>query len=181
MTACGPCVFAPICRKQDMRATHSGVVCRQKPVSLRPLQVPAVLLVCRNSTDTAYFQRLRPYPRVLLRRQNARFKVSAPLRALNFFGLGFEFCGKYLSVIPMQCMFHLECVLSRHANSALRLQGPSLCNTADVPQLPRRTTTRRQSALGSSCSASRRRPARAQPCAAYREAPPACAQILLLV
>ncbi|KAK9834168.1 hypothetical protein WJX81_004826 [Elliptochloris bilobata] len=36
--------------------------------------VPAVLLVCRNSTDTAYFQRLRPYPRVLLRRQNARFK-----------------------------------------------------------------------------------------------------------
>ena len=43
-----------------------------------------MLLVCRNSTDTAYFQRLRPYPRVLLRRQNARFKVSAPLRALYF-------------------------------------------------------------------------------------------------
>jgi len=40
-------------------------------------QVPAVLLVCRNSTDTAYFQRLRPYPRVLLRRQNARFKARA--------------------------------------------------------------------------------------------------------
>ena len=37
-------------------------------------QVPAVLLVCRNSTDTAYFQRLRPYPRVMLRRSNARFK-----------------------------------------------------------------------------------------------------------
>lgn len=48
-----------------------------------PLQVPAVLLVCRNSTDTAYFQRLRPYPRVLLRRQNARFKVPAPLCALT--------------------------------------------------------------------------------------------------
>lgn len=33
-----------------------------------------MLLVCRNSTDTAYFQRLRPYPRVMLRRGNARFK-----------------------------------------------------------------------------------------------------------
>ncbi|KAL4440210.1 hypothetical protein ABPG75_003211 [Micractinium tetrahymenae] len=37
-------------------------------------QVPAVVLVCRNSTDTGYFQRLRPYPRVLLRRLSARFK-----------------------------------------------------------------------------------------------------------
>ena len=37
-------------------------------------QVPAVLMVCRNSTDTAYFQRLRPYPRVLLRRTNTLFK-----------------------------------------------------------------------------------------------------------
>nr|BCL66111.1 hypothetical protein [Volvox africanus] len=36
--------------------------------------VPAVLLLCRNSTDTAYFQRLRPYPRVMLRRTSARFK-----------------------------------------------------------------------------------------------------------
>ena len=37
-------------------------------------QVPAVLLVCRNSTDTAYFQRLRPYPRIALRRSHTRFK-----------------------------------------------------------------------------------------------------------
>ena len=37
--------------------------------------VPVVLLVCRNSTDTAYFQRLRPYPRVLLRRSFTLFKV----------------------------------------------------------------------------------------------------------
>ncbi|PSC73461.1 DNA N-6-adenine-methyltransferase (Dam) [Micractinium conductrix] len=36
--------------------------------------VPGVVLVCRNSTDTGYFQRLRPYPRVLLRRLSARFK-----------------------------------------------------------------------------------------------------------
>ncbi|GLI62898.1 hypothetical protein VaNZ11_005720 [Volvox africanus] len=36
--------------------------------------VPAVLLLCRNSTDTAYFQRLRPYPRVMLRRTSAMFK-----------------------------------------------------------------------------------------------------------
>ena len=42
-------------------------------------QVPAVLLLCRNSTDTAYFQRLRPYPRVLLRRTNTRFKGSTRL------------------------------------------------------------------------------------------------------
>lgn len=37
-------------------------------------QVPAVILVCRNSTDTAYFQRLRPYPRIMLLRYNTRFK-----------------------------------------------------------------------------------------------------------
>ncbi|GLC40999.1 hypothetical protein PLESTM_001144900 [Pleodorina starrii] len=36
--------------------------------------VPAVILLCRNSTDTAYFQRLRPYPRVMLKRTSARFK-----------------------------------------------------------------------------------------------------------
>lgn len=36
--------------------------------------VPAVVLVVRNSTDTAYFQRLRPYPRVMLRRSTAQFK-----------------------------------------------------------------------------------------------------------
>ena len=40
------------------------------------VQVPAVVLICRNSTDTGYFQRLRPYPRVLLRRMSARFKVG---------------------------------------------------------------------------------------------------------
>ncbi|KAL3130579.1 hypothetical protein ABBQ38_008384 [Trebouxia sp. C0009 RCD-2024] len=37
-------------------------------------QVPAVVLVCRNSTDTAYFQRLRPYPRIMLRRHKCLFK-----------------------------------------------------------------------------------------------------------
>ena len=37
-------------------------------------RVPAVILICRNSTDTAYYQRLRPYPRVLLRRQCVKFK-----------------------------------------------------------------------------------------------------------
>ena len=36
--------------------------------------MPAVILVCRNSTDTAYFQRLRPYPRIMLLRYNTRFK-----------------------------------------------------------------------------------------------------------
>lgn len=38
------------------------------------VQVPAVVLVCRNSTDTAYFQRLRPYPRIMLRRHKCLFK-----------------------------------------------------------------------------------------------------------
>ena len=33
-----------------------------------------MVLVCRNSTDTAYFQRLRPYPRVMLRRHKCLFK-----------------------------------------------------------------------------------------------------------
>ena len=47
-------------------------------------QVPAVILVCRNSTDTAYFQRLRPYPRIMLLRYNTRFKdyVSLMLTSL---------------------------------------------------------------------------------------------------
>ena len=47
------------------------------------VQVPAVILVCRNSTDTAYFQRLRPYPRIMLLRYNTRFKdyVRNPLPA----------------------------------------------------------------------------------------------------
>ena len=34
----------------------------------------SVLLVCRNSTDTRYFQRLRPYPRVHLLRSSIMFK-----------------------------------------------------------------------------------------------------------
>ena len=35
---------------------------------------PGVLLVCRNATDTSYFQRLVPFPRVFLRRDAIRFK-----------------------------------------------------------------------------------------------------------
>ena len=35
---------------------------------------PAVVIVCRNSTDAAYFHRLTPYPRILLRRQSIHFK-----------------------------------------------------------------------------------------------------------
>lgn len=35
---------------------------------------PGILLVCRNSTDTSYFQRLKPYPRVFLRRDAVQFK-----------------------------------------------------------------------------------------------------------
>jgi hypothetical protein len=36
--------------------------------------VPAVILICRNSTDTAFYQRLRPYPRVHLKRLSVLFK-----------------------------------------------------------------------------------------------------------
>ena len=35
---------------------------------------PGVLLVCRNSTDTSYFQRLLPFPRIFLRRDAIHFK-----------------------------------------------------------------------------------------------------------
>ena len=35
---------------------------------------PGILLVCRNSTDTSYFQRLLPFPRVFLRRDAIMFK-----------------------------------------------------------------------------------------------------------
>ena len=37
-------------------------------------RVPGILIVCRNSTDTAYFQRLRPFPRCMLRRDAIIFK-----------------------------------------------------------------------------------------------------------
>ena len=37
-------------------------------------RVPGIVLICRNSTDTAYFQRLTPYPRVLLRKSSVQFK-----------------------------------------------------------------------------------------------------------
>lgn len=50
----------PTHRRRHMRPTRS--------------KVPGVLLVCRNSTDANYFQRLRPYPRVLLGRKCALFK-----------------------------------------------------------------------------------------------------------
>lgn len=36
--------------------------------------VPAIILICRNSTDTAFYQRLRPYPRVNLKRLSVLFK-----------------------------------------------------------------------------------------------------------
>jgi hypothetical protein len=38
--------------------------------------VPAMVLLCRNSTDTAYYQRLRPYPRILMRRSATQVGVT---------------------------------------------------------------------------------------------------------
>ena len=40
-----------------------------------------IILVCRNSTDTNYFQRLLPFPRVMLRRNAVQFKdyTSSPV------------------------------------------------------------------------------------------------------
>ncbi|XRB10432.1 hypothetical protein RI054_01g02450 [Pseudoscourfieldia marina] len=35
---------------------------------------PMIILLCRNSTDTAYYRRLLPYPRILLQRSKVRFK-----------------------------------------------------------------------------------------------------------
>ena len=35
---------------------------------------PGVILVCRNSTDTSYFQRLLPFPRIHLKRSAVQFK-----------------------------------------------------------------------------------------------------------
>ena len=44
-------------------------------------EVPAILLITRGSTDTNYYQRLRPYPKVLLRRSAVCFKdyASTPI------------------------------------------------------------------------------------------------------
>ena len=35
---------------------------------------PIIILLCRNSTDTAYYRRLLPFPRVLLQRSSVQFK-----------------------------------------------------------------------------------------------------------
>ena len=44
-------------------------------------EVPAILFITRGSTDTNYYQRLRPYPKVLLRRSAVCFKdyASTPI------------------------------------------------------------------------------------------------------
>jgi len=47
---------------------------------------PGVILVCRNSTDTSYFQRLLPFPRVHLRRTAVQFKDY------NHTPIGFGIC-----------------------------------------------------------------------------------------
>lgn len=59
------------------RPTHSSDLHLTR--LLRSLQPPTTR---RNSTDTAFFQRLRPYPRVLLRRCNTQFKVTHYTRLL---------------------------------------------------------------------------------------------------
>jgi len=63
-------------------------------------RVPGLLLICRNSTDTAYFQRLRPYPRCLLRRDAIRFKdyLSTPP--------AFGIVAFLLSAAPQRADFH---------------------------------------------------------------------------
>ncbi len=58
-------------------------MCGRDVKGLLLAQVPAVILVCRNSTDTAYFQRLRPYPRIMLLRYNTRFKDYVSFLALR--------------------------------------------------------------------------------------------------
>lgn len=45
--------------------------------------VPAVVLLCRNSTDTAYYQRLRPYPRILMRRSATQVKCTVGLSTMS--------------------------------------------------------------------------------------------------
>ena len=68
-------------------------------------QVPAVVLVCRNSTDTAYFQRLRPYPRILLRRMSALFKDydKTPIGfGIAVFCLAKTKCRSAPSALPLQ-------------------------------------------------------------------------------
>jgi hypothetical protein len=47
------------------------------PNALRPeAQVPACVLLVRNSTDAGFFHRLGPFPRVLLRRGAAQVRAS---------------------------------------------------------------------------------------------------------
>lgn len=70
----------PDTRRTLTSAVRNGPVKKAPAAGLRmwPLAGPHTCNLCRpprrNSTDTAYFQRLRPYPRVLLRRCNTQFK-----------------------------------------------------------------------------------------------------------
>jgi len=57
---------------------------------------PGVILVCRNSTDTSYFQRLLPFPRVHLRRTAVQFKDY------NNTPIGFGIC-VFCIVSPTHC------------------------------------------------------------------------------
>lgn len=69
---CSACAWRE-CRAD--RASGKGTRRRVAHVtSCRPSTHNLCRLPRRNSTDTAYFQRLRPYPRVLLRRCNTQFK-----------------------------------------------------------------------------------------------------------
>ena len=53
---------------------------------------PGILIICRNSTDTGYFQRLRPFPRCYLRRDAIRFKDYPDKTPIAFGICAFVLC-----------------------------------------------------------------------------------------
>ena len=80
---CAP--FSRHARRSSSSTTAATTNCATKRAHQQQQQVengrvPGVVLVCRNGTDTGYYQRLSPYPRVLLRRASAMFKVCVCAR-----------------------------------------------------------------------------------------------------
>ena len=131
-------------------------------------RVPGVVLVCRNGTDTGYYQRLSPYPRVLLRRASARFKVCVCVVCCvlcSSFALRFSNVPEGMGG-ESGAGGGAACLLSPSL-------PPPLLNTPKPPDAPHthkkphtktlRTMTARRSALASSSFASRRAPPR-RPC-----------------
>lgn len=101
-------------------------------------RVPGIILLCRNSTDTEFFQRLRPYPRVYLLASNVHFRefdntpngfgvvlvCIAPFQRMDVhkrFLLTFEHYGEASTAVDGSLGWStMQTLLSRYATASTR-------------------------------------------------------------